>query len=235
MKRLLLLGVIAVLAGCETAEPPRAAQPAPRATPPRILHTLVLTSPASQGSLELRRESRIQNGAETVTYTTSGAIVATDDVAQWRFAYTKTSLEGAGLTPSEWIDGLRAISMIVTNITAEPLEMDWENSRFVDARGVAQRFIHRGIQLNQITATMLPSTIASGATLNEFIFPAGAITFSAPGRTMPSAPLASTWNSPAVFERLAPGSDFSIVLSVKSGGAVAQRTFKFAALAPAAK
>lgn len=228
MKRLLLLGAIVVLAGCATAEPPPPPPPAPRATPPRLLNTVVLTSPPAQGSLELRRESRIQNGKEVVTYRATGAIVSTDDIAQWRFAYTKTSLEGAGLTPNEWIAGLHAISMIITNITTEPLEMDWERSTFVDASGRTQRFIHRGVQLNQLTAPMLPSTIAPGATLSEFVFPAGGISFSAPNR-------ASMWNSPAVFERLAPASGFSIVLSVKSGGAVSQRAFRFSALAPAAK
>jgi hypothetical protein len=85
--------------------------------------------------------------------------------------------------------------------------------------------IHRGVQLNQRTAQMMPSTIAAGATLNEFVFPGDGINFSAPGR-------ASIWNSPAVFERLAPGAAFSIVLSVKSGQTTAPRTFTFSVVAP---
>ena len=66
-----------------------------------------------------------------------------------------------------------------------------------------------------------------GATINEFIFPAGGVRFNAPaGRS------GSVWNSPAVFERLAPGSGFSIVLALKRGETPAPRTFTFSAVAP---
>jgi hypothetical protein len=223
MKLLLLVGALALMFGCAApTQPQTSTAPAPRPSPPRILHTLALASPPGQGALQLRREIRVQNGTEVVTYSAAGAIVATDDVGQWRFAYTKTSLEGAGLSPSEWIVGLHAISVLLTNTSPGALQVDWEQSAFVDPSGRAQRFIHRGVQLNQLTAPMPPSTIAAGGTLSDFIFPAGGISFSAPGR-------ASLWNSPAVFERLGPGSGFSIVLSVKSGRTAAPRTFQFSA------
>src|SRR5262245_34160432 len=111
MNRLLLACAIVVLSGCAVSNPPPpppVAEPAP-SPPPRILHKLVLTSPQGQGALELTRESRRQDGAETVTDSASGAIVVTDDVGNWRFAYTKTSLEGPGLAPEEWLLGLHAL------------------------------------------------------------------------------------------------------------------------------
>jgi hypothetical protein len=73
---------------------------------------------------------------------------------------------------------------------------------------------------------MLPTRVPVGATLNEFIFPAGGVRFGAPpGR-------ASLWHAPAVFERLVPGSGFSIVLAVKRGETSAPRTFAFSVVAP---
>jgi hypothetical protein len=224
MTRFLLAAAIIVLAGC--AEPARTStQPAPSLSPPRILHRVVLTSPPGQGALELRRESRLQDGVETAVYVASGAITVTDDVGNWRFAYTKTSLEGVGLAQGEWINGLHALSMVVTNTSRSDVDIDWEQSWFVDPSGRTHKIVHRGVQLNQLTAPMLPSRVAVGATLNEFIFPRGGVTFSAPGGR------SSLWNAPAVFERLAPGSGFALALAIKRGETTAPRTFTFSAVA----
>ena len=227
MKRLLLASAIVVLSGCAApTQPETAMQPARSPSPPRILHRLVLVSPPAEGVLELRRESRVQAGAEAVTYRAYGAIVMADDLGQWRFAYTTTSLEGVGPVPGEWIGRLHALSVILTSAARGGVEVDWERSMFVDPTGQTHRIIHRGVQLNQLAAPMIPSIVALGATLNEFVFPAGGVTFSASGGRP------SLWNAPAVFERLAPGSGFSIVLAIKSGDVAAPRTFRFSAVAP---
>ena len=225
MKRLLLVGAIVVLAGCAAPSQPQTARQPSRPRPPVLLHTLVLASPQGQGRIDLLGESPTQAYAESIVYTARGAIVVTDDVGQWRFAYTKTSLEGAAAAPAEWIVGLHAVSVVVSNTSPGPVEVDWEHSAFVDPTGRPQRVVHRGVQLNQRSAVMEPSAIAPGATLREFVFPGDRIVFSAPGR-------ASLWNAPAVLERLAPGLGFSIVLNVKKGDTTAPRTFKFAAVSP---
>lgn len=230
MKRLLLVGALVLLSGCmPPTRPQTAAKAAPALRPdlPRIIYRVVLISPPGLGTIELRQESQVQGTVETPVYRAYGGILVSDNVAHWRFTYIKTSLEGPGAAPGEWVDGLHAISVILANITRGDLEIDWERSTFVDAAGRSQRMIHRGVQLNQRTAQMLPSTVAVGATLNEFVFPGDGITFSAPGR-------ASIWNSPAVFERLKPGAEFSIVLSVKSGATAAAHTFKFSVVPPPA-
>ena len=230
MKRLLLVGALVLLAGCMPAAWPQTAAkaaPSPRPALPRIVHRVTLVSPPGQGVIELRQESQMQGSVEAAVYRAYGGILASDDVARWRFTYIKTSLEGPGAARGEWVDGLHAMSVILVNITRGDLEVDWEQTRFVDASGRSQRVIHRGVQLNQRTAQMLPSTLAPGATLNEFVFPGDVITFSAPGR-------ASVWNSPAVFERLAPGAEFSIVLNIKSGQTAAPRTFRFSVVSPSA-
>jgi hypothetical protein len=228
MKSLLLVGAIVLLAGCAAPTPPPAAVQPVRPTQPRIVHRLLLvTPPGAAGTIELRQEFPVQGGVVTPIYKGYGGIVVTDDVAQWRFAYTKTSLEGPGPAAGEWLDGLHAMSVILTNVTAADLEIEWDRSSFQDASGRRQRMIHRGIQLNQRSAPMLATTLASGAVLNEFIFPADGITFSAPGRS-------SIWNSPAVFERLTPGNEFSIVLAVRSASTVADRTFRFSVVPPPA-
>jgi len=219
MTGLLLAAAIVVLSGCAgSTQPQTSMAPAVVAAPPRILHRLVLTAPQGEGSLELRREGEV--------YRAYGGIVVADDVGQWRFAYTKTSLEGVGLAAGEWIDGLHALSVVVINTSSRDVQIDWDRSTFVDPTGRTHRIIHRGVQLNQLSAPMVPSVIAAGATLNEFVFPAGGVTFSAPGGR------ASLWNVPAVFERLTPGAGFSVVLAIKAGDAVGPRTFRFAAVAP---
>ena len=225
MKRLLLVGAIILLAGCAAPTQPQTARQPSRPSPPVVMYTLVLAFPQGQGSINLLGESPTQAYAESITYTARGAIVVTDDVGQWRFAYTKTSLEGSAAAPAEWIVGLHAVSVIVTNTSSGPVEVDWEHSAFVDPTGRPQRVVHRGVQLNQKSAVMEPSVIAPGETLREFVFPGDRIVFSSPGR-------ASLWNSPAVLERLAPGLGFSIVLNVKKGETTAPRTFKFAVVAP---
>jgi hypothetical protein len=219
MKRLLLAAAVGLLGACAApTQPQTSMQPAVAPTPPRILHRLVLASPPGQGSLELRREGDV--------YRAYGGIVAADDVGQWRFAYTKTSLEGVGPTAGEWIDGLHALAVVLVNTSRGDVQIDWDQSTFEDPSGRTHRMIHRGVQLNQLSAPMVPSVVAAGATLNEFVFPAGGATFSSPGGR------ASLWNAPAVFERLTPGAGFSIVFTVRTADAVGTRTFKFSAVPP---
>lgn len=227
MKGLLLVAAIVALAGCAPPVQPQSAQQPPRPSPPVVMHTLVLASPRGQGSIDLLGESPSQPYAESIVYTARGAIVVADDVGQWRFAYTKTSLEGAATGPVEWITGLHAVSVVVTNTSPGPVEVDWEQSAFVDPTGRRQRIVHRGVQLNQKSATMEPTVIAPGTTLREFVFPGDRIVYSSPGR-------ASLWNSPPVIERLAPGLAFSIVLNVRKGDTTAPRTFRFAVVSPGA-
>ena len=233
MKRLVLVGALVLLSGCipagwpQTAKPPAPPVPASRLNLPRIVHRLVLASPPGQGVIELRQESQMQGTVETAVYRAYGGILASDDVAHWRFTYVKSSLEGPGPAAGEWVEGIHALSVVLVNLTRGDLEVDWERSTFVDAAGRSQRMIHRGVQLNQRTAQMLPSTVAVRGTLNEFVFPGDGITFNAPGR-------ASVWNSPAVLERLVPGAEFSLMLSVKSGATAAPRTFKFLVVPPPA-
>jgi hypothetical protein len=234
MNRLLIAGAIVLLSGCAMLSRSASQSPTPPPAPavraelaglPRIVHRVMLADPPGQGVIELREEVEAQGAAERPVFRAYGGILAGDDLARWRFTYTKTSLEGPGPGPGGWLEGLHAMSVILVNAGRGDIELDWEKSRFVDASGRSQRMIHRGIQLNQRSSQMLPSTISAGGTLNEFVFPGDTITFSAPGR-------ASVWNSPAVFERLAPGHEFSIVLNLQSGGQPAPRTFRFTVVPP---
>lgn len=219
MNALVLVGAMLVLTGCAAPAKPQAAKSAPP-RPPVVLYTLVMTSPPGQGSIDLVGESPTEPYAESIVYTARGAITVTDDIGQWRFAYTKTSLEGAATAPAEWIVGLHAVSVVVTNSSPGPVEIDWEHSAFVDATGRPQRVVHRGVQLNQKSAVMEPTVLAPGATVREFVFPGDRIVFSSPGR-------ASLWNSPPILERLSPNLSFSIVLNIKKGDVTAPRTFRF--------
>jgi hypothetical protein len=225
MKHLLLVGAIALLSACAPTQPQAPPPPAARPSPPEPLYRLVLATPPGQGAIDFRRERRVQDGVATAVYAANGAITADDDVGQWRFAYTKTSLEGpAAALPAEWVAGIHAISLTVTNTSASAVEVDWERTTFVDAAGRSERVIHRGVQLNQKAAPMAPTVIAAGTSLKDFIFPGERIVFSAPGGR------ASLWNAPAILERLAPGGGFSLVIGVKRGETSTLRTFRFTAI-----
>src|SRR3989475_8070566 len=118
------------------------------------------------------------------------------------------------LVPEEWLIGLHALSVIVTNTSGGDLDIDWERCVFVDPAGRTHRTIHRGVQLNQLTSPMLSSRVAAGATINEFIFPAGGVRFNAPaGRS------GSVWNSPAGFQPGGPGSRVSVLPALQPGAA----------------
>src|SRR5207245_5999784 len=115
------------------------------------------------------------------------------------------------------VTGVQTCALPISNTSGGNVDIDWEHSVFVDPAGRAHRTIHRGVQLNQVTAPMLPTRVPVGATLNEFIFPAGGVRFGAPlGR-------ASLWHAPAVFEPLVPGSGFAVVLAVRRCEAPAPR------------
>src|SRR4029077_15301055 len=142
MTRLLLVAALVLLSGCFS--PPRQltttrAPSTSRPDLPRIVHRVVLISPQGLGTIELRQESQMQGNVETPVYKAYGGIVGSDSVANWRFTYIKTSLEGPVGAPGEWVDGLHAMSVILANITRGDLEFDWERSTFVDASGRAQR------------------------------------------------------------------------------------------------
>src|SRR5262245_38691440 len=148
MKRLALVGALVLLAGCmPQTRPQTAAKSAPgrRADLPRIVHRVVLTSPAGTGTIGLGQGRQMRGTVETPVYRAYGGILVSDDVARWRFTYIRTSLEGPGAAPSEWVDGLHAMSVILANVTRGDLEIDWERSTFIDATGRSQRVIHRGV------------------------------------------------------------------------------------------
>ena len=107
---------------------------------PRILYRVVLISPQGLGTIELRQEPEAQGRGEVPVYRAYGGILVSDDVARWRFTYIKTSLEGPGAAPGEWVDGLQAVSVFLANATRGDLEIDWERSAFVDSQVAADKF-----------------------------------------------------------------------------------------------
>lgn len=209
--------------GPERARPSRASTSTTTQAPPtEIVHTLTLVSPPGNGSITLTRSfTPSVVGGWTARYAADGAISVTDAIGEWRFAYTKTSLDD---TPSgrsaDWIFGVHGVSIALRNTSSGTLEIDWTRSVLVDGSGHARPVLHRGVRFNDRAGTMAPSIIPAGATLDDFVFPSDQITFQSLGRS-------SSWIAPAVFERLVPGAEMSLTFSVKASADSVSKTFKF--------
>ena len=216
MKRLLIIGWVVLLAGCAATRP----LPAPQSV---LLHTLDLVDPDGEGSIELFKETTfLSRTATTIAYTSRGSATVSDDLGQWRFTYAKTSLNGTLGAQDPKVVGVHGLGVALKSTTAGTIEVDWTRTTLIDGSRRAHPVIHRSVNLYDPSVTMAPSIIPPGAVLEDFVFPSDGITPDITGR-------ADTWAAPAVFERLTPGMNVSVRLSMKSGGQVFSRTFTFAA------
>ena len=188
--------------------------PAPRPvrteTIPVILHVVILASPQGTGSIELVDEMKNTHYEDGTVHTSvrgpfqRGSIELTDDLGDWRFAYTTTSL------------GPHAIGLTLKSTSAEIIELDWNRSVFVDVTGRANRILHAGVRYSDRTSITAPSIVPPGATLDDFVFPSDGITLSG-----------TSWVAPPVIENLRAGQTVSILLALKAGDRAALRTFRF--------
>ncbi len=215
MNRLLLisLGMLA-LSGC-ASRTPQSYTPQVEA---EAVHTLTLLSPQGAGSIRLVRISMRTGAVVTNRYKIDGAITTTDRLGEWKFGYTQLTLNDTiGVASDLWIFGIQGLGFSLKNTSPAMLELDWTRSVFVDASGRARPVIHKGVRFNDRAAATAPSLIPPNSTLDDFVFPSDGIT------------LDRTWVSPAVFERMEPGTNMSVTLNIKAGDKVVLQTFRFVA------
>lgn len=66
---------------------------------------------------------------------------------------------------------MNALALRLTNKSAFPLSIPWDNASFVDLDGTSCRVIHSGIPFSENHRPQTPSTVPPGATLNERVLP----------------------------------------------------------------
>jgi hypothetical protein len=71
----------------------------------------------------------------------------------------------------EWQPGPVDIVVSVRNKTVAPVTVVWKEARFIDERGISRRLIHSGIGYEERNLPLLPTIIAGGTTLNDFVHP----------------------------------------------------------------
>jgi len=71
----------------------------------------------------------------------------------------------------EWQPGPVDIVVAVHNRTAAPVTIAWKEARFFDERGISRTLIHSGVGYEERHLPLLPTVVAGGTTLNDFVHP----------------------------------------------------------------
>jgi hypothetical protein len=175
--------------------------------PPEPLHALALRDGA--GRVTVTRESRQVGNGIITDHKVDGVLSVQDDFGQWRFTYTRLDIAGSPL----------ALVLAFANRSPRSVSIDWNRSVLVDPAGRARRLIHRGVRLADRGGASVPTTVPAGASIDDFLYPADAITFTS-GRY-------GGWSAPPFFELLRPGQSVSLVLMLQTGDASTERRFTF--------
>jgi hypothetical protein len=72
----------------------------------------------------------------------------------------------------EWQPGPIDVMVAVRNKTAFPMQIIWDEARFIDEKGVSRRLIHSGIGYDERNLPQPPTVVAAGNLLNDFVHPA---------------------------------------------------------------
>jgi len=71
----------------------------------------------------------------------------------------------------EWQPGPIDVVVAVRNKTASPMQIVWDEARFIDEKGVSRRLIHAGIGYDERNLPQPPTVIAGWNVINDFIHP----------------------------------------------------------------
>jgi len=101
------------------------------------------------------------------------------------------------------------------------IEVDWNRTVIVDARGNALRVVHSGVSLLQSGSPMVPTVVPSGSAIRELVFPAASIEIHR-----------GAWLATPLFESMKPGSTFSLSVAIEVDRRPETKRFIFSVLPP---
>ena len=211
---------------------PPASEPArlPSPPPPEIVQLLKLAAPeGGRGRLKLTKTVSYVRDTErdaakrtqaapayhTITaYTGSGRISVSDDLGVWTFTYTQVALHDAALKRL----GLQALGIRFESTFADTLEVDWDESGFVDPGGKVHALVHRGDLTPDSESATSVSDVGAGGVLDDWVLPSD--------EAFPSRGTAAG-RGRAFFETLAPGAQVLVGLTLRRGDERLIKTFTF--------
>ncbi len=71
----------------------------------------------------------------------------------------------------EWQPGPIDVTVAIRNKTASPMQIIWNEARFIDEKGVSRRLIHAGIGYDERNLPQPPTVVAAGNVINDFVHP----------------------------------------------------------------
>jgi len=77
-----------------------------------------------------------------------------------------------GMVGIEWRPTPEDIGLIIRNKTYGPLKVIWDESRFIDEKGVSHKLIHSGVDYEARNDSHYPTIIDARGTLEDFVHPA---------------------------------------------------------------
>jgi hypothetical protein len=214
------LAALTTIVGCIPAAPTQpASQMAQPPNPTPILVeqravTIVVDSQSAKGAIDLTRSRAVHGSAPTGGSTSTGSILTSDAVLDWRFHLTPLDL--AGVAGELTIHGL---AFEVRNRSRATLEIDWDRSVVVDSQNQVRRILHRAVKLADRSASSPPGVVPPQAMVSDFVFPLDNTHYH-PGRF-------GGWSATPFFEALEVGDEIGLSLALRLDETSFRKTFRF--------
>lgn len=243
------LALAAALAGCTSGQPLlsrstldafrstttviRSPGPEPPAQsvspPPEVVQILTVVAPAARGRVTLTKsvsyvpdpgsggQKTPSSGAKlatVTTYTALGSTGVTDEAGAWTFTYAPEALRD----PTLKLDRLQGLEIRFESAVAVEFDVDWEESRMIGPDDKTRRLIRR--------SDLRPDH--AGATSRSHVGPRGVVAeWILPAVEDPRGGVPAPGSALAFFERVPPGVQMSLALTLRGGEIKVVKTFVF--------
>lgn len=121
-----------------------------------------------------------------------------------------------------WEPGESQLGFILTNKTDASMRILWDDASFVNTSGRGDRVMHQGVKFADRSASMPPTLIVHGATLDDLVAPASNV-FWREGYGSEGG----NWASKPLLSGAAESGSVKVLLPVESNGAVTEYLFAF--------
>lgn len=197
--------------------------------PPEVVQVLKLVAPAVRGRVTLTKTLRyvhdrageppktpnsVATFATVTTYTASGSTSMTDDAGAWTFTYVPEALRDSTLK----LDSLQGLGILFQSALPVEFEIDWDESTLIGPDDKTRRLLRRGDLTPDGAGAATRSRVAPRGVVDDWVLPAV---------EGPSEPGAAVRSAHAFFERLPPGVQMSLALTLRGGDAKVVRKFVF--------
>jgi hypothetical protein len=137
-----------------------------------------------------------------------------------------------GFVKIMWIPTAEEIALELTNKTAQPIKILWDDAKIIDDKGDQHRIIRSGIEYSKADQALIPSMVEANGTIKEKVFPADNLFYSdARWQRKPMFPNFAVSRKAEHFDENVQeyvGKSFKILLPLETSGTVHEYSFTFA-------